>query len=245
MDNALYVSLSRQITLRKELDVVANNIANADTAGFKVESLLSGTDQAHPWGVPRSRPIQFATDNGLGRDFSQGALRPTGGTFDMGLRGDGFFQVQTANGVQYTRDGRFALDAQGQLVTASGDPVLSDGGAPISIDPTKGAPLIGEDGTVTQGGAQIAGKIGVVRFASLSALQKQGDGYYANVSNLGSQPATDTKIQQGMIEDSNVNSITQITRLIEVSRAYQQIANIMDQTGSVYDESIQRLGKVN
>jgi flagellar basal-body rod protein FlgF len=226
------------------LEVVANNIANAETSGFKVESLMVRDDPQTPSGAIRGRPIQFVVDNGLGRDFSQGALRQTGGTFDLGLQGTGFFQVQTANGVQYTRDGHFGLDAQGQLITAAGDPVLSDGGSPITIDPTKPPPAIGADGTISQGGA-VVGRVGVVRFASLSALRKQGGGYFQNVSNIGSQPATDTKIQQGMIEDSNVNPITQITRLIEVSRAYQQIANLMDQTGSVYDESIQRLGKVN
>ena len=244
MDNSLYVSLSRQITLRKELDVVANNIANADTAGFKVESMMVANDPQTPKTAPNSRPIQFVIDNGLARDFSQGALTSTGGTFDVGLKGDGFFQVQTANGVRYTRDGRFGLDAQGQLVTAAGDQVLSDGGAPIALDPTKPSPMIGPDGTVVQGN-QIAGKIGVVRFTSLTALQKSGGGYLQNVSNATAQPATSTRIQQGMVESSNVNSVTQMTRLIEVSRAYQQIANMMDQTGSVYDESIQRLGKVS
>jgi flagellar basal-body rod protein FlgF len=244
MDNTQYVSLSRQLVLQKELDVVANNIANADTAGFKVESVMVGTDAQTPKSAPGARPILFVYDNGLARDFSQGALKATGGTYDMGLRGDGFFQVQSAGGTRYTRDGRFTLNAQGQIVTAAGDPVLGDGGSPITIDPNKGPAVIGADGTVTQG-AQIAGKIGVVRFASLTALQKDGGGYYQNVSNTGSQPAPDTKIEQGMVESSNVNSITQISRLIEVSRAYEQISNMMTQTGSIEDESIQRLGKVN
>lgn len=244
MDNTLYVSLSRQMTLRKELDVVANNIANADTAGFKVESLMVANDPATPPATPGAPPIQFSIDNGLARDFSQGALRQTGASLDLGLRGDGFFQVQTANGTRYTRDGRFALDGQGRIVTAAGDPVLSDGGAPLALDPTKGAPLIGADGTITQGN-QTAGKIGVVRFASQAALQKDGGGYFENVSNIASQPAQGSKIEQGMVESSNVNPIAQITRLIEVSRAYEQIANIMDGNGSLYNEAIQRLGKVN
>jgi flagellar basal-body rod protein FlgF len=243
MDNTLYVSLSRQMTLQTQLNVIANNIANADTAGFKVESVMVGADPQTPK-APGARPIQFVYDNGLARDYSQGALRPTGGTFDLALSGDGFFQVQTANGPRYTRDGRFGLDAQGQLVTAAGDPVLSDGGSPITLDPTKPPPSIGPDGTIAQGGSVI-GKIGVVRFASLAALQKAGGGYFQNVSNIGSTPAPDTKIQQGMIEGSNVNPIQQISQMIEVSRAYEQISNMMNQTGSIYDESIQRLGKVN
>lgn len=244
MDNTLYVSLSRQITLRKELDVVANNIANADTAGFKVESMRVAADPTTPKAAPNARPIQFVNDNGLARDFSQGALTKTGATFDVGLNGAGFFQVQTAGGTQYTRDGRFQLDAQGQIVTTAGDPVLSDGGSPITIDPTQPTPVIGADGTVTQG-SLVAGRIGVVSFASLAALQKSGHGYYQNVSNIAAQAAPSTKVEQGMVENSNVNPINQITRLIEVSRAYEQISNIMTQTGSAYDEAIQRLGKVN
>jgi flagellar basal-body rod protein FlgF len=243
MDNTLYVSLSRQMTLRKELDVVANNIANADTVGFKVESLMVANDPETPAATPSARPIQFSAVNGLARDFSQGALTQTGGSLDLGLRGEGFFQVQTANGTRYTRDGRFSLDAQGQIVTAAGDPVLGDGG-PLTVDPTKGPPLIGPDGTVVQG-KQSVGKISVVRFASLSALQKDGGGYFENVSNIGSQPAQDTKVEQGMVENSNVNPITQITRLIEVSRAYEQISNIMDGNSSLYNEAIQRLGKAS
>ena len=244
MDNSLYVGLSRQMTLRKELDLVANNIANQDTAGFKVESMMVQNDPKTPTASSPGAPIQFVYDAGVARDFSQGALKQTGGPLDLGLTGNGFFQVQTADGTRYTRDGRFSLDAQGQMVTASGDPVLADGGSPVALDPTKGEPLIAEDGTISQKG-QVVGKIGVVRFASQGALQKAGGGYFQNVSNLAPQPAQDTKIAQGMIEGSNVNPISQITRLIEVSRAYEQVANMMDQTSSLSDQSIQRLGKVN
>ncbi len=245
MDNALYVSLSRQMTLRREMDVVANNIANVDTAGFKVESMLVKADSLSPSsGGVGGLPIQYVQDAGMARDFSQGALRATGGPLDVGLRGDGFFQVQTADGARFTRDGRFSLNAQGQLVTAKGDAVLADGGSPVTLDPTKGEPKIAPDGTVSQKGA-VVGKIGVVRFASNSALQKAGGGYYQNVSNAASQAAPDVKLAQGMVEDSNVNPITQITRLIEVSRAYETISNLMDQNRSLSEQSIQRLGRVN
>jgi flagellar basal-body rod protein FlgF len=243
MDNTLYVGLSRQMSLNREMDVIANNIANADTAGFKVESMRLQVDPKTPAGSG-AKSINFVYDVGLARDFSQGALRQTGGGLDLGLRGDGFFQVQTAGGTAYTRDGRFALNDQSQIVTAAGDPVMGDGGSAITLDPTKGPPLIGADGTVSQNG-QPVGKIGVVRFASNAALQKSGGGYYQNSSNLAAQPAPDTKIEQGMVESSNVEPISQMARLMAVSRAYEQVANMMDQTGALSEQAIQRLGKVN
>jgi flagellar basal-body rod protein FlgF len=248
MDNTLYVGLSRQKTLQREVDVVANNIANADTAGFKVESLMVQTDPRTPPGAASTGsplgPINFVYDVGVARDFSQGALRQTGGSLDIGLQGDGFFQVTTAQGNRFTRDGRFSMDAQGRIVTADGDAVQSDGGGELTLDPLKGQPTIARDGTVSQQGLTV-GKVGVFDFSDRSALQKSGAGLYENVSNLQPQADTTSVVMQGMVESSNVNPIAQMTRLIEVSRAYEQIANLTSQTGDLADQAIQRLGKVN
>jgi flagellar basal-body rod protein FlgF len=248
MNNALYVGLSRQMTLQTQMNVIANNIANSDTAGFKVEGLMVGEDVERPATKGFANPsvsskISFVHDSGMGRDFSQGGLKQTGGTFDLALHGGGFFQIQTASGNRLTRDGRFTLDAQGQIVDTAGDPVLSSNGNPINIDPTKTAPLIARDGTISQDGV-IAGKIGVFKVADRSQLSKQGDGL---LDTGGQTPTADApgKIEQGMIENSNVDPILEMTQMIAVSRAYEQVANMMSQTGSLSDESIQRLGKVN
>src|ERR1700752_149173 len=108
MDNALYVGLSRQMVLRRQLDIVANNIANADTAGFKVESLLQKTDPAEPaYTLQGPRPVKFVGEAGVMRDFGQGSLRTTGAPLDLAIEGQGFFQVQSPNGPRYTRDGNF------------------------------------------------------------------------------------------------------------------------------------------
>ena len=248
MNNALYVGLSRQMALQAQMNVIANNIANSDTAGFKVEGLTVSEDVQQPAasGAFSSTPaskIVFVHQSGMGRDFSQGGMKQTGGTFDLGIQGQGFFQVQTANGNRLTRDGRFTLNAQSQIVNAAGDPVLSATGAPITVDPTKTPPQIARDGTISQDGV-IAGKIGVFRVADRSQLSKQGDG----LLDPGTQtPTADApgKVQQGMIEGSNVDPIQQMTQMISVSRAYEQVANMMSQTSSLADESIQRLGKVN
>ncbi len=245
MDNALYVGLARQMTLRRELDVIANNVANVDTVGFKVESLMVGTDtETLPAAGPAPATVHFPLDGGVARDFAQGALKETGATLDVALEGQGFFRVSTPNGERYTRDGRFSLDGQGRLVTSSGHPVLDSSGGEITLDPSKGPPKIGSDGTISQG-TLTAGKIGVADFASLSALSKDGDGFYSNVSNLQPTPAPSTRILQGMIESSNVDPISQITKLVEVSRAYETISKMMDQTANLSSQTIDRLGRVN
>lgn len=245
MDNVMYVGLSRQMTLQRELDVIANNIANADTAGFKVESLNIETEpRTLPSGDGSLSTINFALDSGVTRDFTQGSLKSTGAALDMAIEGDGFFQISTPAGARFTRDGRFSLDTQGRVVNAQGNAVLDSGGGEITLDATKGRPTLGQDGTISQQG-QIVGKIGVVRFASLSALSKAGDGAYRNDSNIQPQPATDARLMQGMIETSNVQPITQISRLIEVSRAYESIAHMMDTTADLSGQTIDRLGRVS
>jgi flagellar basal-body rod protein FlgF len=246
MNNALYVGLSRQLTLKRQMDVIANNIANSDTAGFKVESLQLGQDVQRPQLQPGQGPaeaITFVHDLSLTRDFRQGPLRQTGGPFDLGLQGGGFFEVQTATGARLTRDGRFSLDGQGQMVDSAGNPVLQAGGQPIRVDPTKSSPQIAHDGTVSQDG-QVVGKIGVFAVADRGALTGIGGGLY----DPGAQaPTVDTGavVQQGMIENANVDAIQQMTRMIAVSRAYEQVTSMMDATGTASDQSIQRLGRVN
>jgi flagellar basal-body rod protein FlgF len=250
MDNTLYVGVSRQMILQRELDVAASNIANSDTTAFKVESLMTSPDPETPPGViGYRRPIQYAIDHGMARDFSQGKLTQTGAPLDLAIEGQAFFTISTANGDRYTRDGRFTVDPQGRLITQAGDLVQSSSGAPIVLNPQGGSPLIGRDGTVTQSipGAfaeTVIGKIGVVRFDSLSSLSKQGDGLYANTDSSTPQAAPDAHIQQGMLETSNVQPIVQITDLIRITRAYENISNLISSTSDLSTQSIQRLGSV-
>jgi flagellar basal-body rod protein FlgF len=252
MNNALYVGLSRQMTLQREMDVIANNIANSDTIGFKVETLKLETDAKTPANqgvLAKPSVINFVHDVGVDRDYSQGALHQTSGIFDLGLQGDGFFQVTTPSGVRYTRDGRFSLNSKSQITDIAGD-TLQGASGPITVDPLKEAPSIAADGTMTQidpktGVSTVIGRIAIVKFADPTALQKSASGQFDNVSNLAPQPAKETKIMQGMLENSNVDSIQMMTRMIAVSRAYESVAGMMSQTGDTSDQSIQRLGRVN
>jgi flagellar basal-body rod protein FlgF len=244
MDNALYVGLSRQMTLRRQLDIVANNIANADTTGFKAEQPLVRTEPKSPArAADGPNPIKFVIDSGLARDFSQGSLQATNATFDLAIDGPGFFRIQTPGGDRFTRDGHFRLDDTGRIVTQSGQPVLNAGGAEVIIDPTRGPVEIARDGTISQGVEQV-GRLGVVIFDDLSTLEKVGDNQFRNTSNAQPQPAAGSLIRQGMLEGSNVNPILQVTEMIEVTRAYESLARMMENTQELSRRSVERLGRV-
>ncbi len=241
MDNALYVGLSRQMTLRRALEIAGNNIANLDTAGFKVEQPLVNTNPATP-AVAGADPINFVLDKGVARDFGQGGLEETGNPLDVAIEGDGFFTIKTANGDRYTRDGRFTTNAQNQIVTKDGQAVLDASGREITLNPTGPAPTIARDGTISQGAAQL-GKLGVARFTDLSVLSKEGDNLFSAPAGTTPVAAPDALRRQGMLERSNTQPILEITRLIEITRTYERVAQMMDQAQELQRNSIDRLGR--
>jgi flagellar basal-body rod protein FlgF len=248
MDNTLYVALSRQAVLQRALDIAANNIANQDTVGFKVEELTSRTDPiAPPKTTSNLSPVNYVLDSGVARDFGQGELNQTGNPLDVAISGPGFFTVQTANGPSYTRDGRFSLDPQSQIVDQKGEPVLSNSGTPIVVDPQKGAITIAKDGSVSQSAngqsTQIA-QIGVVQFANLSALSKQGSNQYSETSGQAAVPVTNAQLSQGFVEKSNVNPVKEVTSLIAISRAYDRMQDIMSSTQDLSSKAVDALGQL-
>ena len=244
MDNALYVGLSRQMVLRREMDIVANNIANADTSGFKVESLMTKEQPGPPaFTLQGPKPVKFVAADGVARDFGQGGLRRTDAPLDLAIEGQGFFKVTTKDGDRYTRDGRFRTDDLGRLTTQAGQTVADEGGGEITLDLQKGQITIAPDGTVSQGSERV-GKVGVYKFDTLSVLEKKGDNLLANTSNSQPAPAIDAKVRQGMLEESNVKPILEITRMIEVSRAYEQITRMMDSQAELSRQTITRMGRL-
>jgi flagellar basal-body rod protein FlgF len=245
VENAAYIGLSRQMTLRRELDIVANNIANADTTGFKVEQLLLGTEVGERARNDAVRPgVSFVLDGGVGRDYGQGPLNQTGRPLDFGIEGEGvFFEIETDQGPAYTRDGAFTLDPEGRLVTEAGHRVQGQSGE-IILDPALGQPAVAADGAISQNG-QPVGQLKLVRFDALAALSKGGDGLYRNASNAVAMDATDARVRQGMLEGSNVNPILEITNLIEISRAYERITRMIENTNDLSRRAVERLGRAS
>ena len=245
MENAAYIGLSRQMTLRRELDIAANNIANADTTGFKVEQLLIGTEVGERARNDSVRPgASFVMDNGVGRDFGQGALQQTGRDLDFAIDGEGaFFTVNDGTGDAYTRDGAFTLDPTGKLVTKAGLAVQGDGGD-IILDASRGQARVAEDGTISQDGLAV-GRLTLARFDALGVLSKDGDGLYRNRSNATPIEAAGVQVRQGMLEGSNVNALIEITNLIEISRAYERAAKMIEQTTELSRRSVERLGRAS
>lgn len=247
MDNALLVGLSRQVALRRELDVIANNIANLNTTGFKGESVMFeqflDPTARHEHFPGNDRRVAFVMDRATLQDFSQGPLQRTEAPLDVAIDGPGFFAIQTANGERYTRAGNFHLNPQGQLVTNNGHLVLGQGG-PIVFEPNDTNITIAADGTVsTQNGDR--GKLRLVTFANPAQLAQQGDGLWAAGNGIAPQvaPAT-TRAVQGALEKSNVHAVREMNRLLEVTRAYANISNMQSRTDELRRKAIEKLAEV-
>lgn len=242
MENASLVALSRQLVLRRKMDVIANNVANMETTGFKRQELLFDeykmpVARANTFDVRRDRVHSYVEDWITSTDFSEGTLETTGNPFDIAIQGDGFFVVQTPDGERYTRSGSFQLDSTGRLVTPDGNPVMSEGGEVI-FEPNELDVVIGTDGTISTNEG-VRGQLRLVTFAQPGALKKVGDNLF---SGEGAQPATTAFVKQGTIELSNVVGVTEMTRLIEVSRSYEQVSRMINDQDDLRSRAINRLG---
>ena len=252
MENALLVGLSRQMVLERQMDVVANNVANVNTNGFKAdkslfqEFLKSGAHEDNFVGSDRA--VSYVQDSGTYKDLSAGPTEQTKNPLDVAIDGGGFLVVQTAAGERYTRDGGLNINSQGQLVTAAGDPVLG-GSGPIVFQPTDHDVSIASDGniTVVEGVNHIdsvRGKLRMVSFADAQKLLKEGSNLYSAGNGVAAQPDSTSKLRQGFIEKSNVNSVMEMSRMIEVTRAYTQIATMLQQESDLHKSAIEKLADV-
>ncbi|WP_010141285.1 flagellar hook-basal body complex protein [Oceanicola sp. S124] len=214
MESTGYTTLTRLSGLAREMDVIANNIANASTTGFRTEEMIFSE---YIQGVDDGPSISMAQGNIRWIDYAQGTLSPTGGSLDFAIEGEGFFLVQTPQGERLTRAGSFATSNAGDLVTNDGYPVLDAGGAPIFIPPATDISVAG-DGTISANGAPI-GQIGVVLPAEPDRMQRQGGTMF--VAEAGFDAAEAPRVLQGFLEASNVSPVAEISRMITVQRAYE------------------------
>ena len=253
MQNALLIGLSRQMTLERQMDVIANNVANAGTNGFKADrslfqEYLMPTAHEDNFSAGRDRKLSHVLDRATFRDTAQGSLDQTKNPLDAAINGDGMFVVQTPGGERYTRDGNFQIDNQGQLVNASGYPVMGNNG-PIRFQQTDKQIGIASDGTITvlEGINRIdsiRAKLRIVNFSQPQRLVKEGSNLYSLGEGNAAQPDTRSTVAQGFIERSNVSAVTEMSRMVEVSRAYTQMANLLQQQCDLQRSAIEKLADV-
>jgi flagellar basal-body rod protein FlgF len=249
MQNALLVGLSRQVALGRALDVVANNIANINTTGYKAdgslfEEYLSSTARADQSGAR----ISFVRDRGTWHDLSPGAFEKTGNPLDVAIDGDAFLVVQTPRGERYTRNGALQVNATGQLVTSDGNQVVGDAG-PITFQPNDKQISISRDGTISaqEGNSKVdsaRGTLKLVSFDNVQQLQKDGGSTFTTTGGAQPQPTKKANVVQGSIEKSNVRSVIEMSRMIEITRSYTQVAGLLQQQHDLGQSSIDKLAEV-
>lgn len=284
MSKGLWPAISGSIAQSERLDTVANNLANADTHGFKRDqvafkaAMASATAAAHKEEIPRKvytekdfhkldgAQTAFAVVEGSYTDFAQGRAKLTGNPLDVALEGKGFLEVLGPQGVRYTRHGSLKLNPEGMLVTTEGYPVLSPGpgqeantaGTPvpreellaraINVDMSKagsaGRLTITKDGTIYQDRTQL-GQLAITEFVDPRLLQKEGSSLFRNdVGANISREASGTRVEQGMIETSNVNAVSEMVELLKATRMFEANEKIVRAYGDLESRAVNDLGKL-
>jgi len=259
MDNGIYAALTGALAQIRRLDLVSNNLANANTAGFKADkpvfeefntprpATVQGplvADPTHEANVMGAKPRrnQYTACAGTITDHSPGSLNETGGSLDLAIKGRGFFVIETPGGQRYTRNGCFSRSTEGELVTAKGHAVLDRDGRRISLSEV-GEVLVGNDGAITQDGVDIA-SLQIVDFPDTQTLEKQGDSFFIS---QGSEPPVrpeEFEVLQGHLERSNVNVVKGIVTMIEVARQFEAYQKVISYLKSAESRVINEVGKV-
>lgn len=236
MDAAGYATLGRQSGLMREMGVVANNIANSSTTGFRREGVVFSEYVA---ALDQDPSLSMAHASGRHVDLSQSTLSQSGGQFDFAIQGDGFFLVETPQGQRLTRAGSFTPSAEGELVTPDGYRLLDAGGAPIFVPPDARGIAMSADGTLSANGQPIA-QIGLWQPSDPLALKHQSGTLFEGGAL---EPAESATVLQGMLEDSNVEPVSEIARMIEVQRSYELGQKFLDAEDERVRGVIQALGR--
>jgi flagellar basal-body rod protein FlgF len=238
VQTGLYVSLSAQIALRKRIDTIAGNVANMNTVGFrasevKFEALLEKAG---------SNNVAYSSTGAEFISRRNGGMVKTDNPLDIAIQGDGWFAIKTPAGTAYTRDGRLNLSETGTLQNINGYPMLDAGGTPIVIDPSAGAPMIASDGMITQNGAQV-GAVGLFSIDPGAKLARTSSG--GLIPDKPATPVLDftsNGVAQGFVENSNVNPVMEMTKLIMVSHAFDSVSNMVQSSENTLTDAIKTLG---
>ncbi|MCF8486554.1 MAG: flagellar hook-basal body complex protein [Rhodobacteraceae bacterium] len=236
METPGYTTLTRQSGLMREMQVIAHNIANASTTGFRREGVVFSEFVARLGDEPS---LSMADGNARLVDLSQAGLTQTGGTYDLGIQGEGFFLIATPDGERLTRAGSFTPSAEGSLVTPDGHALLDAGGAPVAVPVGARTVAISSDGTMSADGTPVA-QIGLWQPADPISLRHQAGTLF---SADALEPAEAAVLRQGFLEESNVQPIAEIARMIEVQRAYEMGQKFLDAEDQRQRGVIQTLGR--
>ena len=247
MDNSTYISLSLATALRRQLDVTANNMANTSTAGFKGERVVFSSF-LHRDESAATGDTSFLIDRGSYVDQQQGAITVTGNTLDVALKGEGWFGYETPQGQRaYGRDGQFAVDAQGALMTMSGARVLDIGGNPINLPPDALNDLsISRNGTISSLANGVISQIGVFTLPDVQSYERIGNGMFIQPDLDGIRPAIPdgtTEVVQGAIEGSNIQPVVEMTRMMSIQKAYERAVELMNGEDDLRRDMLRRVGR--
>ena len=244
MENSTYIALSRLDAQQRSMDVIASNIANANTDGFKAERVLFSdflSRQQHG-GIPAGdSPLTYTQDRATYFDQSNGSLVTTGNPLDVALSGSGYFTVSTADGTRLTRAGRFTIKQDGTLTDGSGNAVLDTAGSPIQLSPSDTKIRISADGTITTENGKI-GQIGVVTADDPSSVKAAGGGLYRSdgPTTTVSQP----KVIQGAVEASNVKPMTELTQMMQTQRDFQFVSQFVEAESQRQQTAIDKIDQL-
>jgi len=236
MENSIYIGLSRQKTMSTNMSIVANNIANMNTPGFRGQNILFKEHMMKPQGMEHN--ISQVATHGQYDNLTPGAVTKTGNDLDVALEGSGFLGIITPDGVKYSRAGSMSMNSNGELVNSGGEKMASTGGAAISIPSGTTEIKISEDGTVSANGAAV-GQLMIHEFDNYQDLTPFGNNLYSS-KNPGNA-AENTKVKQGLLEGSNVNAISEMTKMIDIHRKYQSMYKMMQSENDRLRNAIQKL----
>ncbi len=241
MENPTYIALSKLDAQQRSLDVIASNMANANTVGYKAERVQFSDYLVRQKGsqtAPGGELLSFAQDRATYRDQSPGAMTQTGNPLDLALGGSGFFSVQTANGTRLTRSGRFGLMSDGTIADSSGNALLDTSGSPIQLPSGESHIQIASDGTISGDNGRIA-EIGVVDVTDLNQLIPEGGKLFR--STAAPQAATLPKVVQGAVEESNVQPILELTQMMQTERDFQFVSQFVSSEADRQQNTIDKI----
>jgi len=231
MENTSYIALSRQTALWRQMDVVANNIANMNTPAYKGEHMVFTEYLARSRSADSAFPdtLSYPMDLGSYRDTATGPMETTGNPLDLAITGEGYFEIETDFGRYYTRNGRFMLNQDGMVVTTEGHPVLTREGTPVFIAPNEKTISIAKDGSISTETGPV-GQLRLVTFEDEQAMRRVQAGLY-DAQDQEPQDVEAANVQQGAVEGSTVEPVVEMSRLIELQRAYESIQKMIETEG--------------